>query len=89
MDVHYFIENPLQAGDDISYVYLNINSTTKKKTLGNIIYRNGIITSDKYVIPKSEYSYTSIFPTKYRHCLLIKVNPSTGFFDFDNVKFNN
>jgi len=90
LDINYFVKDDKKDEENISFVFTDYNYHTKKLSLGNLLYKNGVIKTDRVVIPKFKtYTRVGIFPARYGHVILIKYDPRLGSFDFDNIKFNN
>ncbi len=90
LDIDYFIRDGNSKSDKIAFVFTDGNYITQKLSLGNIVYRDGDFTVDRFVIPMfSKHTKLAILPARYGHSLLIKLDPVLGLFDFDTIKFNN
>lgn len=90
LDIDYFVtERGSNSNERVSFVFTDGNAETKKLSLGNLLYDNGKVTSDRYTIPSnSVFSRVWILPARFGHAMIFKYSPYTGF-DFDNIKFNN
>ena len=90
MDISYFIKDDRSAEEKISFVFTDYNYKTRKLSLGNLLYKNGEVKVDRFVIPTfTMFTRIGILPARFGHALLIKYDPLLGLFDFDNIKFNN
>ena len=90
MDINYFVRDEKTTEENISFVFTDYNYHSKKFSLGNLLYKNGEINVDRFVVPTfSTYTRIGILPARYGHVLLIKYDPKMGLFDFDTIKFNN
>lgn len=90
LDINYFVLNDDDKNENISFVFTDYNYKTKKLSLGNLLYKNGEVKVDRFIIPTfTSYTKLGIYPARYGHVLLIKYDPLIGRFDFDNIKFNN
>lgn len=90
LDFNYFIRNDDIDSERVSFVFTDGNYITQKLSLGNMVYKNGNIKVDRFVIPTfSSATRIAILPARFGHALLIKFDPYFGIFDFDAVKFNN
>ncbi len=90
MDINYFVRDEKNTEENISFVFTDYNYHSKKFSLGNLLYKNGEIKVDRFVVPSfSAYTRIGILPARYGHVLLIKYDPLKGIFDFDTIKFNN
>ncbi len=89
-DIKYAVQSDSKIDEMVSFVYTDVSRTSNKKTLGNILYKNGVVTVDNFTIPtQNDYSQILVLPARYGHTMLFKYDPFQGKLDFDFIKFNN
>lgn len=90
MDINYFVKDEDETNEKISFVFTDYNYHSRKLSLGNLLYKNGDIKVDRFVVPTfTSLTKIGIWPARFGHAILIKYDPYLGIFDFDNIKFNN
>ncbi|GBL35036.1 hypothetical protein EMGBS15_06310 [Filimonas sp.] len=90
MDINYFVRDENAKAENISFVFTDYNYHSKKFSLGNLLYKNGEIKVDRFIVPTfTSFTQIGILPARYGHVMLIKYDPMLGIFDFDTIKFNN
>lgn len=90
LDVFYYLRDRSSMKDKISFIYRDIQAESNKVVLGNMLYDDGKITTDKFNLPKFKYyNLIAIGPARFGHIMLFKMNTYFGLFDIDQIKFNN
>lgn len=90
MDINYFVRTNEAGPEQVAFVFTDYNYHSGKLALGNLLYKEGKITVDRFNIPRfTKSTKLGVLPARFGHVLMIRYDPVTDLFDFDNVKFNN